>query len=62
MARLMQRSVLLHEFKERALWDEDLDPQDAADDRVQLLSLSGKLEDKKAQTKMIEEWIEDTLS
>jgi hypothetical protein len=62
MSRLMQRSVLLHEFKERALWDESLDPHAAADDRVQLYSLSesGKLDEE--GTNMIEEWIEDSLS
>jgi hypothetical protein len=34
MARLMRRSVVLHEFKERVRWGEDLDPHAASEERV----------------------------
>lgn len=36
----MRRSVLLHECKDRAAWDPDLDPERAADERVQMHRLA----------------------
>lgn len=39
MAGLMRRSIILHEFKDRVMWDEDLDPQAAAWERVRFAGL-----------------------
>jgi hypothetical protein len=58
MVRLMHRSILLHELKERALWDEDLDPNGAAQSRIQLSSISSLEE----EGRIVREWIEDTLN
>jgi hypothetical protein len=59
MVRLMRRSILLHEFKDRVLWDEDLDPEAAASSRVQLSSLRSSLDDDEGR--IVREWINDTL-
>jgi hypothetical protein len=61
MAKLMRRSVLLHEFKEKKLWDEDLDPYSASEDRVQVLSLSTYSETSGEEERFVREWIEDCL-
>jgi hypothetical protein len=61
MAKLMRRSVLLHEFKERKLWDEDLDPSSASEDRVQVLSLATNSETSGEEERFVREWIEDCL-
>lgn len=61
MAKLMRRSVLLHEFKERKLWDEDLDPNSASEDRVQVLELSPNQDLEKQEERLVREWIEDCL-
>jgi hypothetical protein len=64
MAKLMRRSVLLHEFKERKLWDEDLDPYSASEDRVQVLELSPNASEgvgNEEEERVVREWIEDCL-
>jgi len=61
MAKLMRRSVLLHEFKERKLWDEDLDPYSASEDRVQVLSLPINSETSGEEERFVREWIEGCL-
>ena len=61
MAKLMRRSVLLHEFKDRKLWDEDLDPSSASEDRVQVLSLATNSETSGEEERFVREWIEDCL-
>jgi hypothetical protein len=64
MAKLMRRSVLLHEFKERKLWDEDLDPYSASEDRVQVLELSPNADEgvgNEEEERVVREWIEDCL-
>jgi hypothetical protein len=62
MAKLMRRSVLLHEFKERKLWDEDLDPHSASEDRVQVHSLPPSQDLENQEEGFVREWIEDCLS
>lgn len=59
----MRRSVLLHEFKERALWDEDLDPSAAAEERVQLsgLLLRPDTEAGEVEEGRVVEWLNETL-
>ncbi|KAG0651548.1 hypothetical protein D0Z07_1932 [Hyphodiscus hymeniophilus] len=42
MARLMRRSVVLHEFKDRVMWDEETDPHAASEDRVQVEMLGAR--------------------
>lgn len=61
MAKLMRRSVLLHEFKDRKLWDEDLDPSSVSEDRVQVLSLATNSETSGEEERFVREWIEDCL-
>jgi hypothetical protein len=56
MAGLIRRSVLLHEFKDRKVWDEDLDVEGAAEERVWVRSLDGEEEGE-----MVKEWVEDGL-
>jgi hypothetical protein len=54
MASLMRRSVLLHEFKERRVWDEDFDAEGEAEGRV-VVSGTGDEE------RVVGEWVEDVL-
>lgn len=65
MVRLMRRSILLHELKERVLWDEELDPQSAAEERVGICPLPSfePLVDGREgeERRVVREWIEDTL-
>ena len=56
MVRLMRRSIQLHEFKERVQWDEDLDPEAAAVERVGISGINGDGEER-----VVREWIEDVL-
>lgn len=58
MARVMRRSVLLVEFKDRAVWDEGFDASGEAGERVGVLDLGaeeGSLGDR------VGEWIQDCL-
>ena len=57
MVRLMRRSVQLHEFKERVQWDEDLDPESAAEKRVGISGVGGLKEEET----VVRAWIEDIL-
>ncbi|TVY31049.1 hypothetical protein LHYA1_G000225 [Lachnellula hyalina] len=59
MAALMRRSVLLHEYKDRRVWDEDLDAESAAEERVWVRSVGG--EEGEEEGEMVKEWIEDVL-
>ena len=65
MALLMRRSVLLHEFKERVMWDEDLDPHTASEERVQILEVVpkeiGGAGEEEIERK-VRQWIEESLS
>jgi hypothetical protein len=62
MVKLMRRSVLLHEFKERVLWDEDLDPSAAAEERVQVAPLPWFDEPEIGEEgRVVREWIEEVL-
>ena len=63
IVRLMRRSVVRHEFKERVMWDEDADPHAAAEERVQLVSLKEKEEEEVGEgegeeEKALGEWLE----
>jgi hypothetical protein len=61
MTRLMRRSIVLHEFKDRVMWDEDADPHGASEERVQFISIGGDggrggtLEEEE---RVIGEWLE----
>ncbi|PMD65549.1 uncharacterized protein K444DRAFT_659752 [Hyaloscypha bicolor E] len=62
MVRLMRRSVLLHEFKERVLWDEDHDPSAAAEERVQVAPLPWFDEPEiDGEGRVVRKWIEEVL-
>lgn len=63
MAALMRRSVSLHEYKDRRVWDEDLDAESAAEERVWVRSLGGGDEEAEAEEEraVVKEWIEDVL-
>lgn len=54
LARLMRRSVVMHEFKDRALWDEDGDPHAASEERVQVCELKAG----EGEREIVEEWID----
>jgi hypothetical protein len=56
LARLMRRSVVMHEFKDRVLRDEDGDPHAASEERVQVHELRMD-EGKHEQAKAVEEWL-----
>lgn len=61
MAALMRRSVSLHEYKDRRVWDEDLDAESAAEERVWVRSLGGGFEEAEEERAVVKEWIEDVL-
>jgi hypothetical protein len=62
MVRLIRRSVLLHEFKERVLWDEDHDPSAAAEERVQVAPLPWFDEPEiDGEGRVVRKWIEEVL-
>jgi hypothetical protein len=54
MVGLLRRSVVSYEFKDRAHWDEDLDPHAASEARVRMQEV-GEWEEEKA----VREWMED---
>jgi hypothetical protein len=58
MVKLMRRSVVLHELKDRVLWDEDADPEAASEERVQLAKLDGLGWQKEEEERVMEEWFE----
>jgi hypothetical protein len=55
IVRLMRRSVVMHEFKEKVLWDEDLDPRAASEERVQFVRLR---EEGSGEEDVVEKWLE----
>jgi len=61
IVKLMRRSVLMHEFKERVLWDEDADPGAAAEERVGICGLHGGEGKGGEEGRIMGEWIEDAL-
>lgn len=58
MARLMRRSIVLHEFKERVMYDSDVDPHEVSEQRVRVKNLDGN--DREEEV-VVREWIEDSL-
>ncbi len=62
MARLMRRSIVMHEFKDRVQWDEDADPHAASEERVQVREVGDETGDgRKREELEVREWIEDSL-
>ena len=59
MVRLMRRSIVLHEYKDRVLWDEDADPQAASEERVRIAFLSGGGGQQRKEG-LIREWLESS--
>ena len=58
MVKLMRRSVVLHEFKDRVLWDEDADPGTASGERVKLEQLDGPGGEQEQEERIVREWLE----
>lgn len=56
MARLMRRSVLMVESKDRTMWDDSFDANSVANDRVRVLDVEEAQSGKKTR-----EWLEDCL-
>jgi len=52
--KLLRRTIATNEFKDRIIWDEDLDPHSESERRVQL-RLLGEEDEGRA----VGEWIED---
>ena len=57
MAKLMRRSLVMYEFKDRALWDEDGDPHALCEERVQVHEL-GVDESEQKEAAVVEGWLE----
>jgi hypothetical protein len=56
MAELMRRSIVTNELRERKMWDEDVDPEGEAADRVMVKDIS----DTNVQVE-VGEWVEEGL-
>lgn len=64
MARLMRRSVVMVECKERTMWDEGFDPHEVAGDRVKVLEMGGEEgegEDGRGFEERVGDWVEECL-
>lgn len=57
MARLMRRSMLMYELKDRGMGDQGFDAQEVANGRVQILAVDGE----QFVGEKIQEWLEDCL-
>lgn len=57
MARLMRRSIVLHEYKDRAMYDSDVDAHAVSEERVQV----GEVAEAVKEDEVLREWIEDAL-
>ena len=57
MARLMQRSVLMVESKDRSRWDDSFDANCVAEERARVLDVGDK-----DNAEMVKEWFEDCLA
>jgi hypothetical protein len=62
MVRLMRRSVVTYEYKDRVVWDEDLDPHGSSEERVRIeevpLNGSGSGGELDELGGVVGEWIE----
>lgn len=56
MARLMRRSVVMYEYKERVQWNENLDPHAASEERVKVEKVGVGAGEMGA---VMEKWIEE---
>jgi hypothetical protein len=64
ITKLMRRSLMLHEFKDRRMWDEDLDPSAAAEERVQLSPIptfAVSEEEEEVEARTVVEWLNETV-
>jgi len=55
---------MLHEFKDRRMWDEDLDPSAATEERVQLSPIptfAVSEEEKEVEARTVVEWLNETV-
>ena len=56
---------MLHEFKNRRMWDEDLDPSAAAEERVQLSPIPtfavSEEEEEEVEARTVVEWLNETV-
>ncbi len=55
---------MLHEFKDRRMWDEDLNPSAAAEERVQLSPIPAHAiseEEEEMEARMVVEWLNETI-
>jgi hypothetical protein len=64
ITKLMRRSLMLHEFKDRRMWDEDLDPSAAVEERVQLSPIptfAVSREEEEVEARTVVEWLNETV-
>jgi hypothetical protein len=64
ITKLMRRSLMLHEFKDRRMWDEDLDPSAAVEERVQLSPIPAfavSHEEEEVEARTVVEWLNETV-
>lgn len=55
---------MLHEFKDRKMWDEDLDPSSAVEERVQLSPIptfAVSHEEEEVEARTVVEWLNETV-
>jgi hypothetical protein len=57
MAKLMRRSLVMHEFKDRALWDQDGDPHALSEERVRVHEVSMEADGERDELDVVEEWV-----
>lgn len=55
---LMRRSIVTYEYKDRVVWDGDLDPHAESEERVRMEEVGGEREDGR-EGSVVEEWIAD---
>ena len=64
LVHLMRRSIVLHEFKDRVLWDENADPYAASEERVQYIEVKNasnaieEQEQEKEEERLVGEWLD----
>jgi hypothetical protein len=63
ITKLMRRSLMLHEFKDRRMWDEDLDPSAAVEERVQLSPIPtfAVSHEEEVEARTVVEWLNETV-
>lgn len=56
MAKVMRRSLLMYEFKDQTLQDEDGDPQALSEERVQVHELRAEKSEQE-EAEVVERWV-----